>query len=112
MAWIVTADPERRMLAAREHPGARLLDSAEQLWASAAPDLVVVAAPNHAHLGLAQAAIDRGLPVVVDKPLAVRSADAQMLVDRAQRAGVLLTVFQNRRWDSDQLTLTRLIAEG
>jgi predicted dehydrogenase len=50
--------------------------------------------------------------VVVDKPLAVRSADAQMLVDRAQRAGVLLTVFQNRRWDSDQLTLTRLIAEG
>jgi predicted dehydrogenase len=61
---------------------------------------------------LASAAIDHGLPVVVDKPLAVSSARAEPLVARAQHAGVLLTVFQNRRWDSDHLTLQRLLEGG
>jgi len=49
---------------------------------------------------------------VVDKPLAVTAARADQLVTRAHRAGVLLTVFQNRRWDSDHLTLVRLLGGG
>jgi scyllo-inositol 2-dehydrogenase (NADP+) len=73
---------------------------------------VVVATPNDTHLPLAAAAIDHGLPAVVDKPLAVTAARAEQLVARAQRAGVLLTVFQNRRWDSDHLTLVRLLEGG
>lgn len=109
---IVTADPQRAAQAAAEHPTARIVPSVDELWAQGAPDLVAVAAPNDAHAPLARAAIDRGVAVVVDKPLAVSAAEAQALVDDAQRAGVPLTVFQNRRWDSDQLTLRRLLAEG
>jgi scyllo-inositol 2-dehydrogenase (NADP+) len=71
----------------------------------------VVASPNDTHVSVAMAGIERGIPVVVDKPLAVTADCAQKLVERARDSGVLMTVFQNRRWDSDQLTLRRLIAE-
>ena len=59
----------------------------------------------------ARRALDAGLPVVVDKPLAPTAAEARSLVEQAERLGVLLTVFMNRRWDSDQLTLRRLLDE-
>jgi scyllo-inositol 2-dehydrogenase (NADP+) len=71
-------------------------------------DLVVVAAPNRAHVGLATAAIDRGLAVVVDKPLAPSAGEAERLLG----AGGRLTVFQNRRWDGDFLTAARLVGDG
>jgi predicted dehydrogenase len=73
---------------------------------------VVIASPNESHAPLARAAIDAGLPVVVDKPLALNAAEARDLADYAERAGVMLTVFQNRRWDSDQMTLRKLMADG
>jgi predicted dehydrogenase len=113
VAAIVTADPGRRAAAEREHPGARVLDSAERIWeAPDGVDLVVVAAPNRAHVPLARAAIEAGLPVVVDKPLAPDAQAARGLVAAAEAAGVMLTVFQNRRWDGDFLTVRRLLAEG
>jgi scyllo-inositol 2-dehydrogenase (NADP+) len=112
VASVVTSSPERRALVAREHPGAQVLTSAAELWEGADDhDLVVVATPNDAHAPLATEAIDHGLPIVVDKPLAVTADEAEALVSHAEEAGMLLTVFQNRRWDSDQLTLARLVAE-
>jgi predicted dehydrogenase len=75
-------------------------------------DAVVVCSPNRFHVPHALAAIDAGLPVVVDKPLAASAAEAREVVDAARRRGVVLTVFQNRRWDGDLLTVRRLIAEG
>jgi scyllo-inositol 2-dehydrogenase (NADP+) len=112
LASVVTSDFERRSQVEREHPGARVLTSPAQLWDSADEhDLVVVATPNVTHAPLATEAIGRGLPVVVDKPLAITSGEAEALVRQAEQAGVLLTVFQNRRWDSDQLTLARLVDE-
>ena len=74
--------------------------------------LVVIATRNDSHVELAARAIDAGLAVVVDKPLASTSVAARELVAHAERAGIPLTVFHNRRWDSDQLTLRRLMAEG
>jgi predicted dehydrogenase len=112
VASVVTASPERQAQISREHPGARIVSSPGALWASAEDhDLVVVATPNEAHVPLAGEAIDRGLPVVVDKPLAPTSVEAEALVSRSERASTLLTVFHNRRWDSDQLTLARLLSE-
>jgi predicted dehydrogenase len=73
---------------------------------------VVVAVPNTGHVEVADAAIAAGIPLVVDKPLASTIAEAEGIVARARAAGVPLTVFQNRRWDSDQLTLRRLLDEG
>jgi predicted dehydrogenase len=110
---IVTRDPQRAASARRDHPGAAVLDSAEEVWARADDfDVVVVATPNRAHIPLARAALDVGLPVVVDKPLAADAASARELVDEADRRRVMLTVFQNRRWDGDFLTVQRLMREG
>ncbi len=110
---VVTSSPERQAEVARRYPDAHVLSSPAELWARAEDhDLVVVATPNDSHAPLATAAIDLGLPVVIDKPLAPSAGEAAALIDHAERSGVLLTVFQNRRWDSDQLTLRRLMDEG
>jgi predicted dehydrogenase len=113
VAAVVTGDAERAAQAARDHPGARVVPDVAALWEDpGALDLAVVAAPNRAHVPLARAAIAAGVAVVVDKPLAADAADGDALVREAEAAGVLLSVFQNRRWDGDFLTVRRLVAEG
>ncbi|MFI5486072.1 Gfo/Idh/MocA family oxidoreductase [Micromonospora echinaurantiaca] len=113
LAAVLTRDPQRREQVRHEHPDARTVDDADQLWrAPDELDLVVVATPNRLHVPLARAAVAAGLPVVVDKPLAATAAQARDLVDEAARRGVPLTVFQNRRWDGDFLTARRLVEEG
>ena len=101
---VVTANPDRRAQLRHEHPGARALDTPEQLLAEAdALDLVVIASPNRTHVPLARAALAAGLATVVDKPLAATAAEARGLCELAERSGVLLSVFQNRRWDGGTL---------
>jgi scyllo-inositol 2-dehydrogenase (NADP+) len=113
LAAVVTRDEKRRARAAREHPDTDLLDSADQVWARAAElQLVVVASPNRFHVPLARAAVEAGLAVVVDKPFATSAEEARPLVREARARGVLLTVFQNRRWDGDFLTVRRLVEAG
>lgn len=110
---VVTRDLERRAALTRDFPATRALDVPDQVWAAADDyDLVVIATPNRSHADLARAAIDAGLGVVVDKPLAVTSAQGVELVERAQARGVLLSTYQNRRWDGDFLTLRSLVAGG
>lgn len=111
LSAVVTSSPQRREQVLAEHPGASVVANLEELWALE-PQLIAVATPNSAHVDVAAAAIDHRVPVVVDKPLAVTATAAEALVARAASAGVMLTVFQNRRWDTDQLTLRRLISEG
>jgi predicted dehydrogenase len=110
---VVTSSEARHRQVAAEHPGARVVDRMAQLWEQAPPpDAVVVATPNDSHPALASIALEHGTPVVVDKPLAITADDAHSLVAQAEQARVLLTVFQNRRWDTDQLTLRRLLDDG
>src|SRR5438128_2058301 len=110
---IVTRSQERRARALRDHPGTAPFESADEIWARPDEfDLVVIAAPNKAHVPLGLAALAAGLPVVVDKPLATSAADGRRLVDAARERGLMLTVFQNRRWDGDFLTVRRLLAES
>ena len=112
VASVVTSSPERQAMVSREHPDANVQSSLAELWEGAEEhDLVVLATPNAAHAPLAAEAIDHGLHVVVDKPLAMTSGEAEALINRSDRASRVLTVFQNRRWDSDQLTLARLLAQ-
>jgi scyllo-inositol 2-dehydrogenase (NADP+) len=113
LAAIVTSDSDRAARATSRHPSAVVHANAGEVFAEAGSyDLVVVATPNASHVALAMAALDAGLPVVVDKPMATCAADAQRLIDRATATGLLLTVFQNRRWDSDFLSLKKLIDSG
>ena len=110
---VVTANPGRLEQLRREYPEARAVDSVERLLADpSALDLVVVASPNDTHSPYARAALEAGLPVVVDKPLAPTAAAARDLIELAEARGLMLTVFQNRRWDSDFRTAKHLIAEG
>ena len=82
-----------------------VVPSADDVWAHRGPlDLAVLASPNTVHAEQAVAAIEPGTAVVVDKPLATDAAHARGVVDLAAERGVPLTVFQNRRWDSDHLT--------
>jgi scyllo-inositol 2-dehydrogenase (NADP+) len=115
LAAVVTADPGRRRQAQAAHPAAAIVESADLLWPAAADlgvDLVVVATPNRAHVPVALAALGAGLAVVVDKPLAVTAADGRRVVDEAARRRLLLSVFHNRRWDGDFLTVRRVVAAG
>ena len=107
---IVTQHPERQARAQRDYPSATVYAGADKLWADSSQlDLIVVATPNRAHAPLGIAALEAGLPVVIDKPLAPSAAAGEQLLQTARRTGKLLTVFQNRRWDSDFLTARRLI---
>ena len=113
LAAVVTSDPERAQRVTARYPQVSVLASPDEVWRSAGSyDLVVVATPNATHVPLGLAAVEAGLALVVDKPLANSAADAQRLVDAAHSAGTFLTVFQNRRWDSDFLALRALIAAG
>ena len=113
VASIVTSDAGRQARARAAYPGASVLPNADALWANAeAHDLVVIGTPNRSHVPLAEAALDAGLAVVIDKPMAPTAAEGARLVEEAESRGLLLTVFQNRRWDGDFLTLRRLLAEG
>jgi predicted dehydrogenase len=75
-------------------------------------DLVVIASPNESHYPLAAAALQAGKHVVVDKPFTVNLADARSLGQRAKERGKLLSVFHNRRWDSEVLATKAILESG
>lgn len=93
-------------------PNARVRPDLLGVLADPAVDLVVLATPNVLHAEQARAALDAGKHVVVDKPFTVTLDEAERVAAHAQRAGRLLSVFHNRRWDSDFLTLRAVIADG
>lgn len=74
--------------------------------------MVVIATPNRSHASLALRALAAGLPVVVDKPFTVTVVEAEQVIAAADQAVIPLSVFQNRRWDSDFRTVASLIADG
>jgi predicted dehydrogenase len=113
VSTVVTGNPQRQAEVKQAYPDAQVVsDPAEVFERATEHDFVVVAAPNDVHVELTRRALDAGLPVVVDKPLAPTATEAGSLVEHAEKLGVLITVFMNRRWDSDQLTLRRLLDEG
>ena len=114
---VVTGHPERAAAARRRFPAARVVPDYASLLrlvddGELALDLVVLGTPPAGHRAEALAAIQRGLHLVVDKPFAASAADAEAIIAAAHDAGTRLTVFQNRRWDADFLTLARLVESG
>ncbi|ANF32373.1 oxidoreductase [Leifsonia xyli] len=109
LAAVVTSQADRLAAA---HPSAVAMPDVDALLTHPGLDLVIVASPTPLHVAHATAAVDAGIATVVDKPFAPDSASGQALVERAAAAGVPFTVFQNRRWDGDFLTLRRLVGEG
>jgi scyllo-inositol 2-dehydrogenase (NADP+) len=113
LAVVVTRNEARRAEIARRYQGVRVVDHVDALWASARElDLVIVTSPNVTHVPYARRALEEGLHVVVDKPFASTSAEAEQVGTLAERAGRLAIPFQNRRWDGDFLTVQRLLRSG
>ncbi|WP_434650811.1 Gfo/Idh/MocA family protein [Pseudomonas sp. D1-2] len=108
---VVTRSAERRQQLATEHPRVQAFDSLEQLVA-AGVDAVVVSTPLQARPAIVMEAIEHGVAVVSDKPFALDAGQAEAMVLAAERRNVPLSVYQNRRWDSDFLTVRKLLSSG
>lgn len=110
---VTTSDAARAERARAAYPGVHVAADAGALLRDVEDlDLIVVATPNRSHVAVARAALDRGLAVVMDKPIAAGADAAAALVDDFAAADVPFTVFQNRRWDGDFLTVRRLVESG
>ncbi|AXH97922.1 Gfo/Idh/MocA family protein [Ornithinimicrobium avium] len=115
VAAVVTGDPDRAAAARADHPGVEVVPDLDRLLARAGDlglDLAVVSTPPARHAEQAGAALEAGLHVVVDKPVTVTGEEGRGLVALAERAGRVLTAYQNRRWDGDFLTLRSLVEAG
>ena len=98
--------------AAEAFPRARTVRSVEELLEDPSIGLCVVATPNDSHVPLARQCLEAGRNVVIDKPFALTSKEAEELGALAEERGLLISAFHNRRWDGDFLTLQALIAAG
>jgi predicted dehydrogenase len=86
--------------------------TAQALFARDDIDLVIIPTPNDTHHALATQALAAGKHVVVDKPFTLTTADARDLIALAKAGQRVLSVFHNRRWDGDFLTVQKLLASG
>jgi len=106
---VVTGNPERQAAVRQRYPGVAVLpDPASVFDDPSRCDLVVITTPNRTHVPLATRALEAGLPVVIDKPVAAASEQARRLAE----IGPAVFPYHNRRWDGDFRTLQRLMAEG
>ncbi len=98
--------------AEQAYPAARIVRTLDELLAIDSIRLVVIATPNTTHFNLAKQCLLAGRDVVIDKPFATTYAEASELVELARQKQRLLSVYQNRRWDGDFLTLRGLLEES
>jgi predicted dehydrogenase len=108
---VATGSPERREQVARELPGTATVAGLEEL-AAAGVEAVAISTPADTHTALTERALRLGLAVVCDKPFALDAAAARGSVKLAAELGLALSPYQNRRWDSEFLTVRRLVDEG
>ncbi len=97
---------------AKMFPEAEIVRDFDVLVSDQEVDLVVVNTPDNLHYSMAKLALKAGKNVVVEKPFTLQIDEGEELIDLSSRTGKILTVFQNRRWDSDFLTVQKIINSG
>ena len=108
---VLTTNDVRKRHAKEDFPTVKIVSTIEELCAQDL-DLIVIASGNQVHLSQALTAINAGIPTVVDKPMGINVAQTREILDAADSAGVAVTTYFNRKWDSDILTLKRVIRDG
>ena len=108
---VVTTSEERRALVRTDHPDVDVFDDLRQL-VDAGAEAVAISTPAATHTDLTEAALELGLAVVCDKPFALDAAAAAHTMEVARASGSIVVPFQNRRWDSDFLTVRKLMHDG
>jgi predicted dehydrogenase len=111
VASILTSNPERISQAKSDFPQAQVFTDLDSFLDSGL-DLAVIASSNIAHLPQTRAALERQIPTVVDKPMGRTVAEVKEMIELSEKKKTLLTTFFNRRWDSDSLTIKKLLATG
>lgn len=117
-APLIHANPDLRLAqivqrhgdeAAQAYPQSRIVRDLDAMLADSSVELVVVATPNTSHFEIAERALTAGKHVVVDKPFTITTRDADELIELSRKTGRVLSVFQNRRWDGDFLTVKEIL---
>ena len=98
--------------AAEKYPDVRIVRSLDELLAMREIRLTVIATPNDTHYSLARQCLEAGRDVVVDKPFTTTLDEARSLVEFAEKARRLITVYQNRRYDGDFQAIRELVGNG
>jgi predicted dehydrogenase len=109
---IYTKDSVRSAAAKARYPHTSVVADVEEIFRDDNIELVIVASLNAYHYELAEKAILAGKNVIVDKPVTIRSKEADQLIRLAEEKKVMLSVYQNRRWDGDYLTLKKVKESG
>ncbi len=111
LVGVCEPDPDRRAVAA-ETEGVRTYESMDEVLADDNVDMVALIVPHHLHAPLALQALKAGRHVITEKPMCVTVGEADAMIAAAQESGRCLTVYQNRRWDPDYVTVKHLIDQG
>jgi len=98
--------------AAKAYPGVKIARSIEEMLEDATIRLVVVGTPSYSHFEIAEQCLRAGRNVVIDKPFTLTSDEARRLIELARERKLLVTAYQNRRWDGDFVTLKQVLASG
>ena len=108
---VVARNPDRRRLAEQDH-SVPTFGSLTEMLEKAVVDLVILATPHDTHAPLAIEAMNAGKAVVTDKAMCLSAREADAMIEASKRNNVMLSVFHNRRWDWDYLTVKKVLADG
>jgi predicted dehydrogenase len=108
---VMTSSPERQALIAQEIPGTPTVPTLRAL-VDAGAEAVAISTPAETHSTVTDEALRLGLAVVCDKPFAMDPSAARLTVALAEERGLMLSPYQNRRWDSDFRTVQKLVRDG
>jgi predicted dehydrogenase len=108
---IVQRTPKPNDDASKDHPSAKIYHSADEMFADQSIDIIIITTTPETHFLFTKSALESGKHVLVEKPFVPTSSEAQQLIDISAKTGKLICVYQNRRWDSDFLTVQQLIKE-
>lgn len=109
---LVSVASSRPAEVAAKYPALEVYLDASALIRASSADLMIITSPNDSHFSLAKACLEAGKHVVVEKPMTATLEEAEALVALAEASRSSLSVFHNRRWDGDFLTLKALIDSG
>ena len=112
LSAVATRDEGRRAAAAETYPDIKTYATLDELLEKDDARLIIMATPHDTHETLAVKALQAGRHVVVDKAMCLTVAEADNMIDTAESNNVMLSVFHNRRWDGDYLTLRNFIDSG
>jgi len=109
---VCDVDKSRLVEAEKDWPGIKTYDDPDKLAADPDVDLAVVITPHNTHAPLALKCLKAGKHVVTEKPFCITVAEATAMIEAAKKSGVMLSVFHNRRWDGDFMTIRDVVKKG